>query len=377
MKLNLNQLTPSIFMRQFWQKRPVVIRQALSDFEDLITADELAGLACEEMVESRCIYRQENRWQAQLGPIDSYHHLGEKDWTLVVQALNNWLPAASDLIRCFDFIPRWRFDDVMVSYAAPGGSVGPHIDRYDTFICQGSGSRRWCVGERGNHQEVVPHPALLHTEKFIPIIDEELHQGDILYIPPGFPHEGISIDQSMSFSVGYRTDSAKDMLSGFSDFLIDNDFANQLIEDPQRDVCDSPGLVEQNDLEMIRKHLLSAFDEKFVREFSGSYLTRSKCELDLITSDFSQADLLEMLKIQPLIRLGGLRCLYFDNYLEKREIYINGEQTILEADACSLIPILCNEPILSYSTIAQQLKSNHFVKQLVIWVNEGYWYFEE
>ena len=118
--------------------------------------------------------------------IRSYEHLGESDWTLVVQGLNNWVPKADELIQYFYFIPRWRLEDVMVSYATPGGGVGPHIDLYDVFICQGSGRRRWQGGDRGQHKEFAVHPALLRTEAFEPIIDVELLPGDILLSATGF-----------------------------------------------------------------------------------------------------------------------------------------------------------------------------------------------
>ena len=169
MQLDINGLTPEQFLNEYWQKKPLVIRQGFKNFQDLLTPDEMAGLACEEMVESRRVYRDKGDWQAEFGPFESYDHLGENDWTLIVQALNNWVPEAEDLLKCFDFIPRWRLDDVMVSYAVPGGGVGPHIDLYDVFICQGSGRRRWRVGDLGQHKEFAAHPALLHTEAFKPI----------------------------------------------------------------------------------------------------------------------------------------------------------------------------------------------------------------
>lgn len=148
---------------------------------------------------SRALFLKKNLWHAEFGPFENYEHLGEKDWSLIVQAVNNWVPEVSQLIECFDFIPRWRLDDVMVSYVTPGG--GPYIDLYDVF--QGSGHRRWRVGDKGDYKEFAAYEALLHTESFESIIDVALFPGDILYISPGFPHEGITLEESMSFSVGY------------------------------------------------------------------------------------------------------------------------------------------------------------------------------
>lgn len=185
--LDLSGLTPQQFLDTYWQKKPTVIRQGFKGFQDPISADELAGLACEEFVESRLVYKKAGEWQAASGPFESYEHLGEREWTLVVQAVDHWLPQVAALAEPFNFIPNWRKDDLMMSFAASGGGVGPHIDLYDVFIIQGSGKRHWRVGDRGDHNEFVAHEALLHVDEFEPIIDVDLTPGDILYITPRFP----------------------------------------------------------------------------------------------------------------------------------------------------------------------------------------------
>ncbi|GGI86199.1 50S ribosomal protein L16 arginine hydroxylase [Shewanella hanedai] len=379
MQLELGELTPEIFLKDYWQKKPLVIRQGFRNFSDLLSPEEMAGLACDEMVESRRIYKSEGEWQAEFGPFDSYEHLGESDWTLVVQALNNWLPDAEKLIQCFDFIPRWRFDDVMVSYATPGGGVGPHIDLYDVFICQGSGRRRWRVGDRGPHKQFAAHPALLHTEAFDPIIDVELLPGDILYLPPGYPHDGVTLEASMSFSVGYRTASAKDMVSALADHLIDNELACEQIEDPDRALSDQSGRVDATDLARIKTQLLNTLDEQLISEFSGRYLTSSKCELDLPEENlgFHAVDVIDMLKEQVLTRLGGLKALYFDASVKQGVFYINGEQVSLPRELVAVIPALCDNQFLSENSLAEWLSNEVFVGQLTEWVNRGFWYFEE
>ncbi|MDO8249727.1 MAG: cupin domain-containing protein, partial [Rhodoferax sp.] len=141
LKLNLTDFSLEHFMAHYWQQKPVVIRQGFEHFADLISPNELAGLACEEEVESRLVYKEAGQWQAEAGPFESYARFGETGWTLIVQAVNHWSPEVAELVQPFSFIPKWRFDDVMISYATPGGGVGPHIDLYDVFICQGSGRR--------------------------------------------------------------------------------------------------------------------------------------------------------------------------------------------------------------------------------------------
>jgi len=379
MKLNLNDLSPETFLSQYWQKKPLVIRQGFKDFEDFLSPDELAGVASDELAESRLIYKKEGKWKAEFGPFQSYDHLGELDWSLVVQALNNWVPELNQLIDSFSFIPRWRFDDVMTSFATPGGGVGPHIDAYDVFICQGSGRRRWRVGNKGNHKEFVAHPALLHTEAFEAIIDVEMEPGDILYIPPGFPHEGVALEPSMSFSVGYRASSARDMFSSLADHLVDNELAPQQIEDPDRTPCEHSGMINKEDFSRIKKHLLDTLDDTLISQFAGRFLTHSKCELDLPEDDlgFEPDDVLEMIEQQEVVRLGGLRCLYLEESVSKGIFYINGEQVDLPPELAPVIPLLCNQQTLSYEDLSPWLDNSQFVNTLTKWLNEGYWYFEE
>ena len=378
MNLTLNELTPEQFLKEYWQKKPLVIRQGLSGFQDLLTPEEMAGLACEDVVESRRVSNKNGEWHAEFGPFEHYEAMGDKDWTLIVQALNNWVPEGNDLIKCFDFIPRWRLDDLMVSYGTPGGGVGPHIDLYDVFICQGSGSRRWRVGDLGPHKEFSAHPALLHTEEFEPIIDVELKTGDILYIPPGFPHDGISLENSMSFSVGYRTDSTKDMHSALADYIIDKDLANNQIADPNRTISTHSGLVNNSDLKRIKNHLIDALDDDLLAQFSGEYLTRSKCQLDIEDEllDFTPEEFISLIKENSLSKLGGLRCLYFENSVEQGIFYVNGEQVTLSAELCSVIPVLCNNFSLEHHDIAKWQDNTEFLALITQWLNKGYWYFE-
>ncbi|MGL5500504.1 MAG: cupin domain-containing protein, partial [Plesiomonas shigelloides] len=197
MQYQLNLDWPA-FMAEFWQKKPVILRQAFPGFVDPLTADELAGLAMEPDADSRLVSFKNQTWQAEHGPFEAYDHLGETHWSLLVQSVNHWHPVAAQLVTPFRVLPNWRFDDLMVSFSTPQGGVGPHIDQYGVFIIQGSGRRRWRVGDKLPLKEHCPHPSLLHVEQFEPIIDEELNTGDILYIPPGFPHDGYSLETSMS-----------------------------------------------------------------------------------------------------------------------------------------------------------------------------------
>ncbi len=373
-------MTEQEFLTKYWQKKPVVIKQGFKDFKDPIPADEIAGIAMEETVQSRLVYKKEGEWQAEFGPFESYGHLGDKNWSLVVQALDNFSEEAAEIIEPFRFLPHWRLDDLMVSFATPGGSVGPHIDHYDVFICQGSGKRRWRVGDCGEHNEVIPHAALLHVEPFEDIIDVELETGDILYIPPGFPHEGITLETSLSFSVGFRSNSAISLLSGFADHIIDNDLGGQLLEDPNRQVTHHSGEITNDDYATIKQQLQNLLDnDKLFKDFTGKFLTNAKHELDLMTSEepFGQDEVSELLAVHAIKRLGGLRAFYFEDTISSGICYINGEQVSFNNEIAPVIKLLCDQVIVTPAELAPWHENEHFIALMVDLLDQGYWYWAE
>ncbi|MFZ9585803.1 MAG: cupin domain-containing protein [Pseudohongiellaceae bacterium] len=179
------------FLRHYWQRRPVLLKQALSGFVDPISAEELAGLACESEAEARLVHHARGHWQLQPGPVTESDFLGlpDHDWTLLVQAVDQWVPGVKALLQEVPFLPRWRVDDVMISYATPGGGVGPHFDYYDVFLIQGQGRRRWQTGQACSSGD------LLRTESGLKLLkdfqveqDWILESGDVLYVPPGVAH---------------------------------------------------------------------------------------------------------------------------------------------------------------------------------------------
>jgi 50S ribosomal protein L16 3-hydroxylase len=376
--LNLADFSLEHFMAHYWQQKPVVIRQGFKNWADLISPNELAGLACEDEVESRMVYKQGKQWQAEFGPFESFERFGDSGWTLVVQAVNHWSPEVAELVKPFAFIPKWRLDDVMISYAVPGGGVGPHIDLYDVFICQGSGRRRWRVGDVGKHRQFAAHAALLHTDPFEAIIDTELLPGDILYIPPGFPHDGVTLEESMSFSVGFRAKSACDMLSGLADYAIDKDQAQHLLADPYRPIHEHQGQIDNADFARIKAHLQSVLDnDVLLADFAGSYFSKTKCALDLQALDepLDAAELINTLREQPLVRTGGLRCFYVDETVAQGVCYVDGERFEFGAACKEAVLALCDLDEPSYAALQTGLNNPELVRQLTEWVNAGFWYF--
>ena len=214
----------SDFLRDYWQKKPLLIRNAFPDFISPITPEDLAGLACEEAALSRIVARDRERdsWLLRQGPFpeEFFPTLPQRDWTLLVQDVDKWDVDIRALLARFDFLPSWRIDDVMVSFAAPGGSVGAHVDQYDVFLLQAHGQRRWQVDASANPPTAFRDDVELKLlREFHPTHDWVLAPGDMLYLPPGVPHHGVAEDACLTFSIGMRAPSAAELLGDFVDTL--------------------------------------------------------------------------------------------------------------------------------------------------------------
>lgn len=212
------------FLREFWQKRALLIRQAIPGFEAPLSPEDLAGLACEEAALSRLVtyVRKQDRWTLRTGPFQEseFPKLGTKDWTLLVQDMDKWDADVRALLDRFRFLPAWRVDDVMISFATPGGSVGPHVDQYDVFLLQALGRRRWQVDSNPEApRDFRDDVELKLLRSFTPSDDWVLEPGDMLYLPPGMPHHGEAVDNCMTFSVGMRAPSQAELIADLAEEL--------------------------------------------------------------------------------------------------------------------------------------------------------------
>ena len=216
----LGGLSPRDFLARHWQRRPLLLRGALPGFRDLADHETIVRLAMRDDVESRLVERQRGRWRLAHGPLTraQLRRAGRLDWTVLVSGLNLHLPAAERLLRRFDFIPQARLDDLMVSIAAPGGGVGPHEDAYDVFLLQGRGRRRWRLC-RPRAFRFVPQTALRQIADFE--ADEELltEPGDLLYLPPGWGHDGVALEPCTTYSIGFRAPLGEELGAAFLDWL--------------------------------------------------------------------------------------------------------------------------------------------------------------
>ncbi|MCX2524663.1 cupin domain-containing protein [Larsenimonas rhizosphaerae] len=290
----LGGLSTADFLRDYWQKKPLLIRGAYPDFDNPLSAEELAGLACEEGVEARLVeeHGPDKAWQVSHGPFDeaTFARLGEQDWTLLVQAVDHYVPDVAALMEDFSFIPRWRLDDIMISYAPPGGNVGPHVDNYDVFLLQASGQRRWQLG--GLQDEDAPliegiDLRILSRFEVTPDQDWVLEPGDMLYLPPRLAHHGVSISSDcMTISVGFRAPSADEMVTSFADFRGEQLRDDQRYKDPDLTPQPHEGEIGPEALARARELILSTLDNPAaLAAWFGRYMTQPRYPGQLAEAD--------------------------------------------------------------------------------------------
>ena len=362
------------FLATYWQKKPVVIKQGFNDFIDPITPDELAGLAMENETDSRLVSQDNDKWQVSHGPFESFDHLGETHWSLLVQAVDHWHAPSAALMQPFRALPDWRMDDLMVSFSVPGGGVGPHLDQYDVFIIQGSGRRRWRVGNNVQIKQHCPHPDLLQVEPFEAIIDEILEPGDIVYIPPGFPHDGYSLENALNYSVGFRAPSGKELLSSFADYALANEIGTHRYSDPQIKTRSNPSDILPAETEAIRGMMLGLISEPaHFNQWFGEFISQSRHELDIAPPEppYQPDEILDALQQgDALTRLGGLRVITLGE-----SVFINGES--LSCRWPQALHALANNITLTVDDFSDALDDPAFLNQLAGLVNSGYWYFDD
>ena len=368
-------LDTNAFLTDYWQKKPLLIKNAFPNFEEIISPDELAGLACEEEVSSRVVVTKDNDWQICQGPFEDYDKFGNSHWQLLVQALNHWHPDSAHFIDAFRFIPDWRFDDLMASFATPKGGVGAHIDNYDVFIIQGEGQRHWTVGEKGQYAPKNNDPTTPLIEGFEPIIDVVLEKGDMLYIPPGYPHQGQTLTTAMSYSIGFRAPSQQELFSALADGLIDsNTGLKRFTSTSEPAIANQVSVSHQQDMMALITELASSPDS--YQAMLGSMLSQNRFELDLCEPDEPYtADMLieDIEQGAELNRIGGLKMLQLENDSVDR-VFINGEAFEHSANIATDIALLANQFSFD-SQQTQKLTQNEDSLTLVLTLlNRGYFY---
>ena len=274
----LGGLTPAAFLRRHWQKRPLLSRNAIAGFQGILSTSDLFELAGRDDVESRIVLRDRTRWSVEQGPFRRTHFraLPRRGWTLLVHGVNLHVRAADELMRRFAFISYARLDDLMVSYALPGGGVGPHFDSYDVFLLQGAGRRRWRIGHQRN-LELRPGLPIKILARFAPADASTLSSGDMLYLPPNYAHEGVAIDECSTYSIGFRAPATQELGTAFLDWIRDNLCIAGQYADPNLSVSREPARIA------ARMHAQCAamireirWKPGLVQRFVGCYLTEPK-----------------------------------------------------------------------------------------------------
>ena len=275
------KLDREAFLANYWQQKPLLLKQAIAGFKSPLEANELAGLAMEETIESRIIEFRDRNWHLLHGPFAAEDFQRVHPWTLLVQAVDHALPDVAELRKLIDFIPQWRVDDVMISYAVAGGSVGPHYDNYDVFLLQGEGRRTWKLGQSCNsNTALAPHNELRILEQFQCEAEYTLSAGDILYVPPGVAHWGIAEGECMTYSIGFRAPRIKELLSRSVDSLLEHEDAEQFFRDPGLSLTTRPGEIDADAIVRARSQLLAALQQQEDDSWFGELVTEPRYEVE-------------------------------------------------------------------------------------------------
>lgn len=282
------------FLAHHWQREPLLIRNALPDFVPPLDADELAGLAMEEEVESRIVEEAGGSWALSHGPFAEADFQRPPPWTLLVQAVEQFVPEVAALQQLASFIPQWRADDVMVSYATDGGSVGPHFDYYDVFLLQGEGERLWRLGQRcDGSSPLLAGCDMRVLEHFDCQQEYLLGPGDLLYVPPGLAHWGIARGECTTFSIGFRAPARRDLLARLTDAALARSEADNLLADRGRTAATSAGEISPADLDNARRQALALLQDEHAPHWFGELVTEPRYDID--RCDVDEADIRALL----------------------------------------------------------------------------------
>lgn len=372
----LGGLTAREFLRDYWQKKPLLIRQAIPGFVSPLTPDELAGLSLEEEIESRLVLEHgEHPWELRRGPFadDTYSQLPERDWTLLVQAVDQFIPEVAELQEHFRFLPSWRIDDVMISYAAPGGGVGPHFDNYDVFLLQGYGQRRWQIGQMcDSDSPLLAHADLRILAEFAGTDEWVLEPGDMLYLPPRLAHFGTAVDDCMTYSIGFRAPSAAEVLTHFTDFLA------QFLSDEERysdadiqPVASDPAQIQRDALERL-KGLLNEHmsDERLLLTWFGQFMTEPRYPELVAGEDLEEDDLLSALEQGAVIIRNPSARLAWSEVDDDLLLFASGQSRLLPGNLRELLKLVCSADALHAENLGQWLEDedgrklvNELIKQ--------------
>ncbi len=361
------------FLRDYWQKKPLLVRQAIPGFESPVSPDELAGLSLEEEVESRLVIEHgETPWELRRGPFseDSYQNLPERDWTLLVQAVDQLVPEVAELIEHFRFLPNWRIDDVMVSFAAPGGGVGPHFDNYDVFLLQAHGQRRWRVGQMcDSESKMLKHADLRILADFQGTDEWVLEPGDMLYLPPRLAHFGTAEDACMTYSLGFRAPSAAEVLTHFTDFLAQFLPDEERYSDADMLPIKDPHQIQSDALDRLRAMLTEHMgDERLLLTWFGQFMTEPRYPERVQGPEIDEQAMLAALDDGAILVRNLSARLAWSEVDIGLLLFASGQSRLLPSHLKELLKMVCSADALHAENLAGWLSDEdgrNLVLQLV------------
>lgn len=372
----LNGLTAEEFMRDYWQRKPLLVRNAFPNFQSPITPEELAGLSLEEELESRIIIEHGNTpWELLHGPFDeqTFHNLPETHWTLLVQAVDQFLPEVAALYKPFEFIPKWRFDDIMISYSPKGGTVGPHFDYYDVFLIQAQGQRCWKIGAKENSQSpLLDHPDLRLLAHFEQTEEWIVNPGDLLYLPPQFAHYGIAENDCMTISVGLRSPSSQEVLVHYSDFASQFLTDDEGYRDPEQTAVASSSFIDANVLPRLRGLLEEALkhDDKLIAWF-GQYMTEPRYPDLLSGEELEPNALLELLANGAVLQACPCSKFAWTLYNDKAIIFAAGFSHSFDKAHAEALQVICESEQLNQACLQPWLSDDTIITLLIELIKQG------
>ncbi|SAK62847.1 cupin 4 family protein [Caballeronia hypogeia] len=374
----LGNRTPRQFMRRYWQKKPLLIRQAVPGISAPLARDELFELADLDDVESRLITHFRNTWNLEHGPFapDELPAVKKREWTLLVQGANLHDDRAHALMNRFRFIPDARLDDLMISYATDGGGVGPHFDSYDVFLLQIHGKRRWRIGVQRD-LSLKPGLPLKVLQHFEPEEEWVLEPGDMLYLPPHIAHDGIAEGECMTASIGFRAPSAHELTAQFlyhlaerADEHAEGARANTRYRDPTQEPVGNPGALPALLVERVGAILANVnWNEKDVAGFLGTYLSEPKSN---VVFDSPERALNEQ-KFAERAKKTGIRLDRKTNLLyDARSYFVNGEAAMLSSKLKKWLPELADTRRLEAKRFVTLTDESSMTALLHEWYRAGW-----
>jgi 50S ribosomal protein L16 3-hydroxylase len=353
------------FLRDYWQQRPLLMRRALPPDGFPLEPDTLAGLACEETFESRLVIEPKpGEWKLRHGPFDAgdFAALPDAHWTLLVQDVDKYVPAVAQLIDAFDFVPTWRIDDIMVSYASDQGGVGPHSDAYDVFLMQGLGRRVWRLSfDDYRDDDLISGLEQRVLARFETDTEWVLEAGDVLYLPPGVAHWGVAEGACMTYSLGFRAPSQQDLAADWFQHLVALAGQQRLGDPPHLASGHSAALGA--DLQQAAANLLTDLPGPGSEEFRiwlGRYLTEPKPQFQILQPD----DRWDLTRLRQWIAQGsGLARHPFARVTwstldgDRIALFCQGEARLLPAAAGPAVCLIAAQRRLRAATLSELLQS--------------------